>query len=130
MVRNVQKAFPACVRSVKRGDVYYADFGRIEDAVGHDRSYIRIISQLLDDCKIIITSHSSYIVSYLDPSWIHVGMNRKPGVAEFFTFKKSGQKQLQQDAEEFHMCMGDYLFSLLTDSENNLDDYLECDVNE
>lgn len=94
------------------------------------QSYIRIISQLLDDCKIIITSHSPYIVSYLEPSWIHVGMNRKPGVAEFFTFKKSGRKQLQQDAEEFNMSMGDYLFSLLADSENNLDDYLECDVNE
>ena len=94
------------------------------------QSYIRIIIQLLDDCKIIITSHSPYIVSYLEPSWIHVGMNRKPGVAEFFTFKKSGQKQLQQDAEEFNMSMGDYLFSLLADSENNLDDYLECDVNE
>lgn len=92
--------------------------------------YIRIISQLLGDCKIIITSHSPYIVSYLEPSWIHVGMNRKPGVAEFFTFKKSGQKQLQQDAEDFNMSMGDYLFSLLADSENNLDDYLECDVNE
>lgn len=94
------------------------------------QSYIRIISQLLDDCKIIITSHSPYIVSYLEPSWIHVGMNRNPGVAEFFTFKKSGQKQLQQDAEEFNMSMGDYLFSLLADYENNLDDYLECDVNE
>lgn len=94
------------------------------------QSYIRIISQLLDDCKIIITSHSPYIVSYLEPSWIHVGMNRKPGLAEFFTFKKSGQKQLQQDAEEFNMSMGDYLFSLLADSENNLEDYLECDVNE
>lgn len=57
-------------------------------------------------------------------------MNRKLGVAEFFTFKKSGQKQLQKDAEEFHMSMGDYLFSLLADSENSLDDYLECDVNE
>lgn len=94
------------------------------------QSYIRIIRQLLDDCKIIITSHSPYIVSYLEPSWIHVGMNRKPGVAEFFTFKKSGQKQLQQDAEDFNMSMGDYLFSLLADSENNLDYYLECDVNE
>lgn len=36
MVSNVQKAFPACVRSVKRGDVYYADFGSVEDAVGHE----------------------------------------------------------------------------------------------
>lgn len=36
MVNGVQKAFPACVRSVKRGDVYYADFGSVEDAVGHE----------------------------------------------------------------------------------------------
>ena len=42
------------------------------------QAYIQIISQLLDDCKIIITSHSPYIVSYLDPSWIHVGVNKHP----------------------------------------------------
>lgn len=36
MVGAAQKAFPACVRSVKRGDVYYADFGSVEDAVGHE----------------------------------------------------------------------------------------------
>ncbi len=36
------------------------------------QAYIRIIHQLLDDCKVIITSHSPYIVSYLDPAWIHV----------------------------------------------------------
>lgn len=94
------------------------------------KAYIQIISQLLGDCKIIITSHSPYIISYLNPKWIHVGMNRKPGVAEFFTFRKSGRKQLESDAEEFKMSMGDYLFSLLADTENNLDDYLECDANE
>lgn len=94
------------------------------------QAYIQIISQLLDDCKVIITSHSPYIISYLEPAWIHVGVNRKPGVAEFFNFKKSGQKQLQNDAEEFKMSMGDYLFSLLADTDNNLDDYLECDANE
>ncbi len=94
------------------------------------QAYMQIISQLLDDCKVIITSHSPYIVSYLDPLWIHVGMNRNSGVAEFFTFKKSGQKQLQQDAEEFNMNMGDYLFSLLADSESNIRDYLEYDADE
>ena len=92
--------------------------------------YMQIINQLLGNCKVIITSHSPYIISYLEPAWIHVGMNRRPGVAEFFTFKKSGQKQLENDAEEFKMSMGDYLFSLLSDTENNLNDYLECDVNE
>ena len=93
-------------------------------------AYIQIISQLLTDCKVIITSHSPYIISYLEPAWIHVGMNVIPGVAQFFGFKKSGRKQLQNDAAEFNMSMGDYLFSMLSDTESNIKDYLECDVNE
>lgn len=94
------------------------------------QAYIQIISQLLDDCKVIITSHSPYVISYLNPSWIHVGMNRKPGVAEFFAFKRLGQKQLENDAAGFNMSMGDYLFSMLADSESNISDYLECDADE
>lgn len=93
-------------------------------------SYIQIVSQLLTDCKVIITSHSPYIISYLDPAWIHVGMNVIPGVAQFFGFKKSGRKQLQNDAAEFNMSMGDYLFSMLSDMESNIKDYLECDADE
>ncbi|NSI90574.1 AAA family ATPase [[Clostridium] scindens] len=94
------------------------------------QAYIQIISQLLDDCKIIITSHSPYVVSYLEPSWIHVGVNRQPGIAEFYTFKKSGQRLLQQDATDFKMSIGDYLFSMLADEESNWEDYLECDIHE
>lgn len=94
------------------------------------QAYIRIISQLLDDCKVIITSHSPYIISYLEPAWIHVGINKIPGVAEFFSFKKTGQKQLQQDAIQFNMSMGDYLFSLLSDADDSVSDYLECDAYE
>ena len=94
------------------------------------QAYIRIISQLLNDCKVIITSHSPYVVSYLDPAWIHVGIHKTPGVAEFFSFKKSGAKQLQNDAVRFDMGMGDYLFSILSDSDDSLVEYLECDSNE
>lgn len=36
MISSGQKAFPASVRSIRRGDVYYADFGSVEDAVGHE----------------------------------------------------------------------------------------------
>ncbi|RDU24709.1 AAA family ATPase [Anaerosacchariphilus polymeriproducens] len=94
------------------------------------QAYMQIINQLLDDCKVIITSHSPYIISYLEPAWIHVGVNRQPGVAKFFAFKKSGQKQLENDASGFNLSMGDYLFSMLADSESNISDYLECDVDE
>ena len=89
------------------------------------QAYIRILNQLLDDCKIIITSHSPYIIDYLEPKWIHVGMNRESGVAEFFSFKKTARKQLEKDAKSFCMSMGDYLFSLLSDTDSNLNEYLE-----
>lgn len=93
-------------------------------------AYVQIISQLLTDCKVIITSHSPYVISYLEPAWIHVGINLTPGIARFFNFKKTGRKQLQRDAAEFNMSMGDYLFSMLSDADSNIMDYLECDINE
>ena len=94
------------------------------------RSYISIISQLLDDCRIIITSHSPYIISYFEPSWIRVGVERKNGIAEFFEFKSSGARKLQKDATELGTSIGDYLFTLLADTDSNLDEYLECAKNE
>lgn len=93
-------------------------------------AYIQIINQLLDGCKIIVTSHSPYIVSYLDPACIHVGLERTAGVAEFFSFKNTGKKQLERDAAYFNMSTGDYLFSMLADSDSEITNYLECEANE
>ncbi len=89
------------------------------------KAYIQIILQLLDQCKLIITSHSPYIINFIDPKWIYVGLNKKEGVAEFFSFKKTGRKKLLKDAEDLDMGMGDYLFSLISDNSSNIDEYLE-----
>ena len=89
------------------------------------KAYIQIILQLLDQCKLIITSHSPYIINFIDPKWIYVGLNKKEGLAEFFSFKKTGRKKLLKDAEDLDMGMGDYLFSLISDNSSNIDEYLE-----
>lgn len=114
----------------KESDVSLIAIEEPENSVhpGLFQSYLQIISQLLDDCKIVMTSHSPYIISYLEPAWIYVGISRKPGIAEFFTFRKSGQNLLHQEASSFGMSTGDYLFSLLSDDCSNWDDYLECDI--
>ena len=49
---------------------------------------------------------------------------------DFYTFKKSGQRLLQQDSTDFEMSIGDYLFSMLADEESSWEDYLECDIHE
>ena len=67
-------------------------------------TYIRMIRELSAGCKVIITSHSPYFVSCLDPSGIYVN-----------------------DAVSLDLRMGEYLFSMLADSESNIRDYLEWD---
>ena len=79
------------------------------------------------NCQLAVKLSLQYFVSCLDPSGIYVGINRKAGVAEFFPFKKSGQKQLVNDAVSLDLRMGEYLFSMLADSESNIRDYLEWD---
>lgn len=94
------------------------------------QSYIQIISQISNNCKIIITSHSPYIISYLEPSWIYIGINKKTGIANFFKLSKSGKTMLEKDAQRFKMSTGEYLFSLLSQEDDDIQEYLECDIDE
>lgn len=89
------------------------------------KTYLQIIADLLDDCKVIITSHSPYIISFMDIDSIYVGIHRSGGIAEFYGFKKSKEKALLDDADSVDMQLGDYIFSLLTDDESEIETYLE-----
>lgn len=92
------------------------------------RTYLQTIADLLDDCKVIITSHSPYIISFMDIDSIYVGIHRKGGIAEFYGIKKSKEKTLVDDAESVEMQLGDYIFSMLSDDESEIEMYLESGV--
>lgn len=92
------------------------------------QTYLQIISDLLDDCKVIITSHSPYIISFMDLDSIYVGIHQEDGIAEFHRFKKSKEKMLEDDADSLDMGMGDYIFSMLSDNESEIEGYLECEA--
>ncbi len=94
------------------------------------RAYLEILSDLLFDCKIIIATHSPYVISYLNPLWIHVGIDKNDGLARFYPINKAKEKQLEKDAEFFKMNTGDYLFSLLADPSSDISSFLECDSDE
>lgn len=85
-------------------------------------SYIQVISQLLDDSKLIFTSHSPYIISYLPNNSVYVGLSDGGGGA---LFKRVKLSILQRDSDEVDMMSGDYLFSLLSDNSELIYDYLE-----
>ena len=97
------------------------------------QSYLRVISQFLGDCKVIITSHSPYILQYLELSNIYIGSPSPKGVAKFSRIRQSMQKTLINEASNVDMSVGNYIFDLLSGSENDIVElgrFLENDLYE
>ena len=74
-----------------------------------------------------LSSHSPYILQYLDPRSIYVGMCNKSGESIFSRFSSKKVNKLYSDASEYDKSVGDYIFNLLSSSDPNeyLKDYLE-----
>ncbi|WP_176786060.1 AAA family ATPase [Desulfosporosinus hippei] len=97
------------------------------------QNYLRVVTQLLGETRIIITSHSPYIIQYLEPHNVYVGMPGKYGVAQFKRIRMFAQKALINDASNSEMSTGDYLFELLSGTEEDIkmiEQYLETENNE
>ena len=89
------------------------------------QSYLRIISEFKGDCKIIITSHSPYLLKYLSTVNIYVGVPNKNGIAKFSHIKKSCEKQLEKISNQFNTTVGDYVFELLNGNEEDVEELKE-----
>lgn len=89
------------------------------------QSYLRIISQFKGDCKIIITSHSPYLLRYLNTDNIYVGIPSNNGIASFSHIKKSSKRQLEKISNQFNTSIGDYIFELLNGTEEDIEDLKE-----
>ena len=84
------------------------------------QSYLRIISQFKGECKIIITSHSPYLLRYINVDDIYIGIPSKNGIAKFSHIKKSSEKQLEKISNQFDTSIGDYIFELLNGTEDDV----------
>lgn len=91
------------------------------------QGYLDILSQLVSNCKILITSHSPYIIQYLEPHSIYIGMPNSTGEADFKRIALSKVKHLLNDAAEYEDSMGNYIFNLLSSSDSleYLEEYIE-----
>ena len=76
------------------------------------QSYLRILDKLSGDCKIIFTSHSPYMIQYLDLKDIYIGLPSSSGEADFRTIKKP--EKLMKDAAKFDQSTGDFIFESLS----------------
>ncbi len=90
------------------------------------QSYIDIITQLVDGCKIIFTSHSPYIIQYLNPRNIYVGISKKTGEVNFKKIAALKVHSLLSDAGKYDSSVGDYIFTLISsETDDSILEYCE-----
>ncbi len=93
------------------------------------QNYLDVLSQLVNNCKIVITSHSPYIIQYLNPHSVYIGMSNNTGESKFNRIASNKVNLLLKDASEYDRSVGDYIFNLIasSDSDEYLMEYVEVD---
>lgn len=77
-----------------------------------------ILDGLTENTKIITTSHSPYLIQYLDLSKIKVGVPNDKGLAIFKEIKKTKFNKLQNMAEDEGISVGDLIFDKIIECSN------------
>lgn len=103
-------------------------FEELENSV-HPRllqSLLQVVDTLAGETKVITTSHSPFLVRYLRPERIWLGLPSPEGVADFRTIRPSKVKKVMQLASGEDTSVGEYLFEMMLDAEADqemLDEY-------
>lgn len=92
------------------------------------RNLLEALSEILEDTSLIITSHSPYLIQYLKPESIYVGVPNVDGTASFRRIQNKKIKGLIGIVRKMDMSIGEYLFELMSGDEDSsyiLSSYLE-----
>jgi len=98
-------------------------FEELENSV-HIRlleNLLEAVLQLSGDTKILITSHSPYLVKYLSAENIYLGMPSSNGLADFRKLRANKIKKAIRMASSEELMLGEYLFELMLDADGNSD---------
>ena len=98
------------------------------------QSLLSTISDLIGDTRLVFTSHSPSLAQYLNASQLYVGLPSSKGTVDFRTLKPSRVPAALKIAGAGDMSLGEYLFQLMLDMDNDGDtvEYLfgECEDTE
>jgi hypothetical protein len=91
------------------------------------QNYLDILSQLVSDCKIIFTSHSPYIIQYINPRSVYIGITCADGSVDFRRIASGKVNALLKDASQYDRSVGDYIFNILStaDADEALQEYTD-----
>lgn len=79
--------------------------------------YVQSIEELMEDnCKILLTSHSPYMLDILEINSIYLGLYSEYGLAQFKRLKNSKIRYVNTQAKMLETGLGEYMFGILRDS--------------
>ena len=93
------------------------------------KNLLEFLVEVLDDTSMIISSHSPFLVQYIKPDCLFVGVPNDNGTASFKKIKSNKTKQFISLSRDNGMSLGEYIFELLSgdsDSADILSFYLEA----
>ncbi len=76
---------------------------------------LEILNESVGDTSLLLTSHSPYLIQYLKPEKIYIGVPSNDGVASFKRMRPSNVKEAVAAAYKHGFGLGEYLFSLMSD---------------
>ena len=69
--------------------------------------------------KILMTSHSPYLMRYMQPEQMYFGLPKHDGLAHFAKVNPSKLKYLYKYAGDMELTFGEFMFDFMLDMENN-----------
>lgn len=90
------------------------------------RSFLYSIKELAEDTKILYSSHSPYLINYMEPDNVFLGIPSKNGEAMFRKIKGNTNniKKLMRTLQDNNLALGDYLFDLMSGTAEDCEELL------
>lgn len=90
----------------------------------HPRLMENLVNTLLlyaSSTKILLTSHSPYLMRYLLPEQMYFGLPKNDGLVHFAKINPAKRKYLYKYAADMELTLGEFMFDFMLDIENDTD---------
>lgn len=75
---------------------------------------LEILDENIDETALLVTSHSPFLIQYLQPSQIYLGVPNDNGIARFKRIRKDALDEIESLAYDRGLGFGTYLFELMS----------------
>lgn len=85
------------------------------------RKYLIGLDNLIDNSKVVFTSHSPFLINYIDTEKLYIGVPNNKGISAFRKLRTGAISKMNREAASNEMMIGEYIFDLMSGTEEEID---------